>query len=156
MAREVERKFLVSGDAWRAASDDGIEMSQFYLVAEPDRSVRVRMKDAAAILTVKLGAGPRVRDEFEYEIPRADADDMRTHARGRLIRKTRHHVRHRGHVYEVDVFHDDLEGLVVAELETEDDVPDGDLPPWLGREVTDEPAYYNAALATRGLPDRLA
>ena len=77
---------------------------------------------------------------------------MLAFAVGHVIEKTRHHVRHGGYLYEVDVFGGDLEGLVLAELETPDDVPDAALPPWLGREVTGQPAYYNASLALSGRP----
>lgn len=157
MAREVERKFLVSGDGWRQEADRGIIMSQFYLVAEPDRSLRVRLADGSLpILTVKLGSDQRARDEFEYEIPEADAADMRAFARGRVIEKTRYDVRHAGRLYEVDVFHGDLDGLIVVELETEEDVPDDALPAWIGREVTGDPAYYNASLAQSGPPENRA
>jgi adenylate cyclase len=157
MAREVERKFLVSGEGWREEADRGTELSQFYLAAEPDRSVRVRTKRGAApILTVKLGSGARERDEFEYAIPEADAAEMRAYARGRVVEKTRYHVHHLGRLFEVDVFHGGLDGLIVAELETEEDVPDEALPSWIGREVTGDPGYYNASLALRGLPEGCA
>lgn len=157
MAREVERKFLVSGEGWRDEADGGTELSQFYLTAEHDRSVRVRLKAGAApILTVKLGSGAREREEFEYAIPHDDATDMRAYARGRVVEKTRYHVHHLGRLFEVDVFHGSLDGLVVAELETEEDVPDDALPSWLGREVTGEAGYYNSSLALRGLPESAA
>lgn len=154
MAKEVERKFLVSSEDWRRMAGPGTSMSQFYLVAEPDRSVRVRRSEGAApVLTMKLGQDGRSRDEFEYALSVADAEAMRVHARGRPVEKTRYEVRHKGHVYEVDVFGGNLDGLVMAELETEDEVADADLPPWLGREVTGEAAYLNASLALHGPPE---
>lgn len=153
MVKEVERKFLVSSEDWRRMAGPGRAMSQFYLIAEPDRSVRVRLSEGAGpVLTIKLGPDGRSRDEFEYELSADDAEAMRAHARGRPVEKTRYEVRHKGYVYEVDVFGGGLDGLVMAELETEDEVADADLPPWLGREVTGEAGYYNASLALQGLP----
>lgn len=153
MAKEIERKFLVSGEGWRGNVEQATELRQFYLVATQDRSVRIRVKDnAKAKLTLKFGSQARIRDEFEYAIPLAEVEEMRGFAVGRVVEKTRHHVRHKGHLYEVDVFGGALAGLVIAELETEDDVPDSDLPAWLGREVTGEAGYYNASLALDGLP----
>jgi CYTH domain-containing protein len=153
MAKEVERKFLVSGDAWRADVGSSIAIRQFYLAATVGRSVRVRISDGvSAMLTLKFGDRGRSRDEFEYAVPLVEAEEMRAFAIGRVIEKVRHEVRHRGYLYEVDVFAGDLAGLVIAELETPDAVPDADLPPWLGREVTGESAFYNASLARHGLP----
>lgn len=153
MAKEVERKFLVDGSGWRAGADAGVEISQFYLMYGEGRSARVRVKNGgAAALTLKFGGAQRVRDEFEYAIPLADAEAMRPLAMGAVIVKTRHRVEHGGHVYEVDRFGGVLEGLVIAELETPDPVADADLPGWIGTEVTGDGAYYNASLALNGLP----
>lgn len=128
-------------------------IAQFYLFAEPDRSARVRIRDGReATVTFKFGDHGRHREEFEYSVPIADAEEMRAFAIGRVIAKSRHHVPWRGYVYEVDVFEGDLDGLVVVELETADEVAESDLPPWLGREVTGESAYYNASLALYGKP----
>lgn len=152
MAKETERKFLVANEGWRAFVVAALPFRQFYLAAAPDRSVRVRIRDGSALLTLKFGTQARTRDEFEYPIPLADAEEMLAFAVGNVIEKTRHHVRHGGYLYEVDVFGGALEGLVLAELETPDDVPDAALPSWLGREVTGQPAYYNASLALAGRP----
>jgi adenylate cyclase len=154
MGKEVERKFLVTSSAWRDLVEADIGMVQFYLAAAPQRTVRVRISNgASARLTLKFGSGVRERDEFEYPIPLDDAEEMLAFAIGRVIEKTRHHVRHRGYLYEVDVFGGPLAGLVIAELETPDDVPDDMLPEWLGREVTGEPKFYNASLALGGTPE---
>jgi adenylate cyclase len=153
MAKEVERKFLVSGDGWRSLSDAAVSIRQFYLAAAADRSVRVRISDgSSAMLTLKFGSRRRERDEFEYPIPLDEAEELAEFAVGHVVEKVRHHVSHRGYLYEVDVFSGALAGLVIAELETPDDVPDGSLPGWLGREVTGEGAYYNASLARQGMP----
>jgi adenylate cyclase len=154
MGKEVERKFLVSGNAWRHLVEAEISIRQFYLAAAPGRSVRVRVSDdASAELTLKFGDRVRERDEFEYPIPLADAEEMMAFAIGRVIEKTRHHVKHHGYLYEVDVFGGALAGLVIAELETPEDVPDEMLPDWLGREVTGESRFYNASLALGGIPE---
>lgn len=153
VAKEIERKFLVSGDVWREGAGVAVRMRQFYLAATADRSIRVRVRDrASAMLTLKFGGQTRERDEFEYTIPIEEAEEMSAFAIGQVIEKTRHHVSHKDRLYEVDVFDGSLAGLVIAELETPDDVDDADLPPWLGREVTDDPGYYNASLALNGLP----
>jgi adenylate cyclase len=153
MAKEVERKFLVVGEGWRGLSEAALPVRQFYLAAIPGRSVRVRVTgDHYATLTLKFGSHGRERDEFEYPVPLEDADELLAFAVGCVIEKTRHHVRYRGYLYEVDVFAGALAGLVMAELETADHIPDVSLPAWLGREVTGEGAYYNASLARYGLP----
>jgi adenylate cyclase len=154
MVKEIERKFLVSGNEWRDLVEADIRIRQFYPAAAPGRSVRVRISDGgSAKLTLKFGSKARERDEFEYPIPLAEAEEMLAFAIGHVIEKTRHHVRHRGYLYEVDVFGGMLSGLVVAELETPEDVPDGMLPDWLGREVTGEQRFYNASLALGEIPE---
>src|SRR5689334_5608721 len=119
MAKEIERKFLVSSSAWRASVEAEIGIRQFYLAAGPARTVRIRISDGnAATLTLKFsGKGPG-REEYEYTVPLAEAEEMQAFALGRVIEKTRHHVRHEDYLYEVDVFGGALAGLVIAELET--------------------------------------
>ncbi|MBZ9996412.1 CYTH domain-containing protein [Mesorhizobium sp. BH1-1-4] len=154
MGKEVERKFLVSSTAWRDLVEAEIRILQFYLATAPGRTVRIRISDgASARLTLKFGSRARERDEFEYPVPLEEAVEMLDFAIGRVIEKTRHHVRHGGYLYEVDVFGGALAGLVVAELETPEDVPDEMLPDWLGREVTGEQKFYNASLALGGIPE---
>jgi CYTH domain-containing protein len=153
MAKEAERKFLVSDESWRGVATSSTTIEQFYLAMEEGRSVRIRIKDdAGALMTLKFGVNARVRDEFEFAVPLEDALEMRAFAIGRPIHKTRYLVPHGVHVFEIDQFHNDLDGLVLAELETPDEVPDTLLPQWLGREVTGETGYYNATLAMLGHP----
>lgn len=155
MAKEIERKFLVKNSDWRAMADAGIEISQFYLMSGEARSARVRVKGGkTAVLMLKFGGAQRVRDEFEYAIPLTDAEAMKALSIGTVIAKTRHHVKHGGLVWEVDRFHDALDGLVIAEIETANEHDDTDLPDWVGAEVTGDGAYYNASLAMNGLPER--
>jgi adenylate cyclase len=154
MAKEIERKFLVSNSAWRNSAEAEIRIRQFYLAAAPGRTVRIRISDEAdAMLTLKFSGKGHGRDEFEYPVPLAEAEEMRAFALGRVIEKTRFHVRHDGYLYEVDVFAGQLAGLVIAELETPDIVPADRLPPWLGPEVTHEGRYYNASLALNTVPE---
>lgn len=156
MAREVERKFLVANGDWRKAAGPGTTISQFYLAVAEERSVRVRIRNGeSATLTLKFGGAARERDEFEYPIPVEEARQLERFAIGVLIEKTRHVVVHDGREWEVDLFKRALAGLAVAEIETEDDITDAALPPWVGREITGEAEFYNASLALRGLPEAL-
>lgn len=154
MAKEIERKFLVADGSWRDLVEAEIRIRQFYLAAGPGRTVRIRISDGTeAALTLKFSGRGRGRDEFEYPVPLAEAEEMQSFALGRVIEKTRHHVRYGGYLYEVDVFRGELTGLVIAELETPDIVPAEKLPSWLGRDVTHEGRYYNASLALGDLPE---
>jgi CYTH domain-containing protein len=154
MAKEIERKFLVKDESWQGAVEARISMVQFYLVISAERSIRLRITNGkAAKLTLKFGSDLSERDEFEYGVPMEEASEMMAFAVGSVIRKTRHHVHHQDHLYEVDVYSGDLAGLVVAELETPDRVPDDMLPGWIGPEVTGEIRYSNASLALNGFPE---
>ncbi|MDQ6436236.1 CYTH domain-containing protein [Mesorhizobium sp. LHD-90] len=153
MAKEIERKFRIRDESWQAEAEPPKAFRQFYLAVGPERSIRVRIVgDSAAWLTAKFGRTP-VRDEFEYPIPLADACEMENFAVGAVILKQRHIVSHGGYHYEVDVFSGALQGLVLAELETPDTVPDDRLPRWLGAEITGDSRYSNAMLALNGRPD---
>ena len=146
MGREIERKFLVTSDAWRAGAK-GVRIRQGYLSLDPERTVRVRLAGEKAWITVKgLSRGP-VRDEFEYPIPAADAVAMLDGLCRASLEKTRHKVRFGGHTWEVDVFHGRHDGLVMAEIEMAAEGATISMPPWVGKEVTDDPRYYNSNLA---------
>ncbi|WP_455270107.1 CYTH domain-containing protein [Rhizobium herbae] len=152
MAKEIERKFLVAAGDWRNSADGGTRFLQAYIVTMDDRSVRVRLMDGTrAKLTIKIGTGSMTRDEFEYEIPVAEAKDMMSKAVGLIIEKTRYEVQHRGFVWEVDVYGGAHEGLVVAEVELDAEGDTPDLPAWLGAEVTGDPHYSNQYLSTSPL-----
>ena len=154
MAKEIEQKFLVVGQGWREAATSRAELLQFYLLREEGRSVRVRVADGvSARLTLKFGGAGRIRDEFEYELPLADAKEMQAFAIGTPIVKTRHVVPVGKHVWEVDEFAGELAGLVMAEVESSEPVPATEMPSWVGREVTDDAAFYNLSLALNGLPE---
>jgi CYTH domain-containing protein len=146
MGIEIERKFLVVGDGWRQGA--GVPYAQGYLSRAPERTVRVRVAGERGFLTVKGISKGATRSEFEYEIPRADAEQLLQLSDGPVIRKVRRVVEHQGAQWEVDEFFGDNAGLVVAELELDAEDQPYAKPDWLGREVTDDPRYYNANLAT--------
>lgn len=150
MAVEIERKFLVVGDAWRRLASRSERMAQAYLAGPPASlcSVRVRIADGAARLNIKSATPGIERDEYEYEIPLADAERMLKTLAGQRVEKIRHHVRMDGHLFEVDEFLGDNAGLIVAEIELAHADSAFPHPAWLGREVSDAVRYYNLNLAT--------
>jgi adenylate cyclase len=150
MAKEIERKFLVRGESWRTAAAPGIAYRQGYLSAGADAgcTVRVRLGGERAFLTIKGPAAGAARDEYEYPIPTADAEEMLGQlCAGGTVEKVRHHVPFGGRTWEVDVFAGENAPLVVAEVEIERADAEVALPPWVAAEVTDDPRYTNAALA---------
>ncbi|MFI5361677.1 MAG: CYTH domain-containing protein [Elusimicrobiota bacterium] len=146
MGREIERKFLVVGEVWRKGARRSL-LSQGYLCAAKDKSVRVRLEDGRGSVTIKGKSRGAGRAEFEYSIPAKDARELlRDHCEKPLIEKTRSRVRFGGLVWEVDEFHGDNRGLVVAEVELRRSGQKVALPPWVGKEVTDDPRYLNSNL----------
>ncbi|WP_129776816.1 CYTH domain-containing protein [Peristeroidobacter soli] len=144
MATEIERKFLVRGEAWRQQAP--LEIRQGYLNRDKQRTVRVRISGARAYLTVKGMAKGLARPEFEYEIPVADAEQMLSLCDGPLLEKRRHVTTHAGRRWEVDEFLGENAGLIVAEVELEDEHQVFQRPDWLDTEVTDDPRYLNSNL----------
>lgn len=148
MAKEIERKFLVSGQRWRNSANEGIAIRQAYIVAQDDRSLRVRLYgDGRARITLKVGHAALVRDEYEFDIDRDEAEDMLRHAVGKVIEKVRYKVPYEGHVWEVDVYDGAHRGLVIAEVELSSIHDEPELPNWVGREVTGESRYSNQSMA---------
>lgn len=146
MGVEIERKFLLRGEAWRAQAGDRTRMVQGYLGGE-SCSVRVRIEGAAAFLNIKSReAGPR-RTEFEYPLPLADAEFMLQRFCPQRVEKWRHRIEAAPHVWEIDEFLGENAGLVVAEIELGAEDEPFARPDWLGAEVTDETRYYNLNLA---------
>jgi adenylate cyclase len=153
---EIERKFLVSGDGWRAAAHQVVPMAQGYLNdlamvegGAMNASVRVRIEGEEARLNIKsreLGAS---RQEFDYPIPVADARALLALSVGGLVDKRRHYVEFGGHLWEIDEFLGDNAGLVVAEIELSDVDEAFARPDWLGPEATHAQRYYTLALASR-------
>ena len=150
MAREIERKFLVLNDEWRAAAGPGARLRQGYLAMTPKSVTRVRVQDDdCAFITVKSAEKGLSRDEYEYEIPVADAVRMLALCQDAIIDKTRYEIQVGDHIWEVDVFAGDNAGLVVAEVELPAEDAPYTKPSWAGAEVTQDDRYFNAALAKR-------
>ena len=145
MAEEIERKFLLRNDAWRKGP--GRNFRQGYLSTSTGCTVRVRAAGQRAWLTVKGETHGATRVEFEYAIPVAYAEHMLDKLCLRpLIVKRRYEIEYGGLTWEVDEFFGDNAGLVLAEVELEREDQSLDLPPWIGKEVTGDPRYYNANL----------
>jgi adenylate cyclase len=149
MPQEIERKFLVIDECWRDGADTGRRIRQGYLNSEPACSVRVRVAGAQGYLNIKGATLGIQRPEFEYEIPLADACELLDlFCQGNEIDKHRYLVKVGEHVWEIDVFAGDNEGLVVAEIELSDPDEEFEKPDWVGKEVSDDKRYYNACLVT--------
>ena len=147
MATEIERKFLLSSDRWRDSADSGTRLRQGYLIGAEKSSVRIRIEGERANINIKSATLGVRRQEYEYPIPLADAEEMLdTLCEQPQIEKTRYHVPLGGHVWEVDVFAGDNAGLVVAEVELEDENEPFERPEWLGEEVSEDTRYYNVCL----------
>lgn len=148
MAIEIERKFLVRDESWRDEADEGTAYCQGYLASDPSSSVRVRVAGDKAWLNIKSATTALRRLEYDYEIPVEEAREILqqlcAHAR---LEKTRHLLTHAGHTWEIDVFEGDNAGLVIAEIELQDESETFERPPWLGEEVSYDPRYYNMNLA---------
>jgi CYTH domain-containing protein len=144
---EIERKFLVKSDAFMAQATTRYEIMQGYLCKEPGKTIRVRIRDTRAFLTIKSSL---LRDgiakfELEKEIELADAKELMKICLPNPIIKTRYIIPcEGGRKWEVDVFHGHKEGLVLAELELDSEDEAYTRPDWLGEEVTGQPQYYNA------------
>ena len=144
--REIERKFLVAGD-FRGEVSGASRIIQGFLSSAPGRTVRVRIRDDKGYLTVKGPAQGLTRFEWEKEIPAAEAEQLLQLCEPGAIDKTRYLVPAAdGHVWEVDEFHGDNAGLVVAEIELGSEDESFERPAWLGAEVTGDRRYYNSSL----------
>jgi len=148
MADEIERKFLVAGNAWQAGARRAREIVQGYVALDGLASVRVRIVDGAhATLTIKSRAAEIRRREFEYQIPLADAGVLLELRTGAIIEKVRYELACGALTWEIDVFSGENEGLVIAEIELDHEDQAFERPAWLGEEITSNDRYYNASLA---------
>ena len=152
MATEIERKFLVTSDAWRDGPP-GERICQGYLCVEPGRTVRVRTKGNKAYLTIKGAAIGISRAEFEYEIPNDEAEELLKLCIPPLLDKTRCERLHEGFVWEIDEFHGANEGLIVAEIELPGEKTDFAKPDWAGEDVSDDRRYANSSLISHPWPE---
>jgi adenylate cyclase len=148
VATEIERKFLLLNDHWRAQAAPAVRYRQGYLSGSKKSSVRVRIEGEVARLNIKSATLGVTRREYEYAIPVDDATEiLKDLCDGPLIDKLRYHVQHGAHLWEIDVFEGDNAGLVVAEIELSSEDEPFARPDWLGAEVSQDARYYNVCLA---------
>jgi adenylate cyclase len=149
MPIEIERKFLVNENVWEPMGP-GKAYRQGYISSNKKRIVRVRIAGEKAFLCIKSVDGDSsgiVRREFEYEIPIQDAEELlELYCKKPFVEKTRHKEEHNGKLWEIDVFHGENDGLVVAEVELSSEDEEIDLPSFVGREVSTDQRYFNASL----------
>ncbi|MBN1154410.1 CYTH domain-containing protein [candidate division KSB1 bacterium] len=149
MGKEIERKFLVKGDAWRGLAT-GTHYRQGYLSTVKERTVRVRTINNKGFLTIKGITIGATRSEYEYEIPVGDANAMLDNLCERpLIEKARYKIEYQGFTWELDEFEGENKGLILAEIELSAEDQNFNLPDWIGEEVTDDPRYFNSNLIKR-------
>ncbi|EKQ70506.1 hypothetical protein OsccyDRAFT_0798 [Leptolyngbyaceae cyanobacterium JSC-12] len=147
MGTEIERKFLVVGDGWRALGK-GSTYRQGYITSSQEKAVRVRIVGDQGFLTIKGATQGITRAEFEYSIPVEDAQEMlETLCDRPLIQKTRYQIEWGGLLWEVDEFEGENAGLVLAEVELADANQEILMPDWIGADVSHDPRYYNTNLA---------
>ncbi len=147
MGIEIERKFLVGGNGWKAAAGEGVRCKQGYLDSGQGTTVRVRIIGEQAFLTIKGATTGITRSEFEYEIPVPDADELLVLCGEAIVEKRRYFIQHVGMLWELDVFSGANAGLVMAEIELESERQPFALPEWVGEEVSSDPRYRNGHLA---------
>jgi len=152
---EIERKFLVKSDDFKKQAFAQNKIAQGYLSSVPERTVRVRIKGHKGFLTIKgiSQSGGMSRFEWENEIPLDEAQELLKLCEKGKIEKTRYEIKAEGHVYEVDEFYGENEGLVMAEIELNSENETFEKPDWLGEEVTNDERYYNAYLSKNPYKD---
>ena len=148
---EIERKFLVKSNGYKDEASSHSRIVQGFLNTDPDRTVRVRIKDEKGYLTVKgsSNASGTTRFEWETEISSKEATNLIDLCEDVILEKIRYEVHHGNHVFEVDEFMGENRGLVVAELELKHEDEGFEKPEWLGKEVTGIPKYYNSQLSKK-------
>lgn len=150
MATEIERKFLVLNDDWRAIVESDMQIVQAYLATNEFSSTRIRIQGGKANINIKSATLGITRTEFEYAIPVDDAqlmiDDLCIKP---VIEKTRYIVKHMQHRWEIDVFSGDNKGLIVAEIELSSPDETFEKPSWIGEEVSNDARYYNVCLVKK-------
>lgn len=152
---EIERKFLVTSEVFKSLAHSKHSIAQGYLNSNPERTVRIRIRGESGFLTIK-GKGSETgmtRFEWETEISLLEAKPLLALCEKGVIHKTRYEVKVGKHTYEVDVFAEDNEGLIVAEIELTSENETFEMPDWLGEEVTNDYRYYNAYLSQNPFKD---
>lgn len=148
--QEIERKFLVDKNLWATlVKPIPAKIAQGYLSKEPEKTIRVRIKGNKGFLTIKGKTKGITRSEFEYEIPLSDAEELLQSFTDKALNKDRYEIPFEGKVWEVDVFHGKLDGLVLAEIELQSEDEYFNKPIWATKEVSSDPSYYNAVLIER-------
>ena len=147
---EIERKFLVHSTKFLQAASQHYRIEQGYLSKDPARTVRVRIKDEKSFISVKgaSSASGMSRYEWEKEVPLEEGKALLQLALPTVIQKIRYEVKHQTFLFEVDVFEGQHQGLILAEVELEDENVELNLPEWIGEEVTGDARYYNASLSS--------
>lgn len=150
MALEIERKFLVRKDVWSAVDKPvGQYYRQGYVSTDPEKTLRVRIVESKAYLTLKgISVGAK-RLEYEFEIPIEDAKEILKEFTVSMISKIRYKINYKGKVWEVDEFLEENSGLILAELELSSEDEKFDLPDWIDKEVTGDSRYFNSNLSMR-------
>ena len=148
MAQEIERKFRVANDDWRAMATSSSSLKQGYLSSSAEATVRVRLEYNLGTVTIKSKTNGITRNEFEYAIPAQEAKELLMLCSGPLIEKIRYRIPQENHTWEIDVFEGDNDGLIIAEIELTSDEDYFAKPQWLGEEVSGDSRYYNSNLAT--------
>jgi adenylate cyclase len=148
---EIERKFLVTSDAFKTEAFAQNRIKQGYLSSIPERTVRVRIKGDKGFLTIKgiSNESGLSRFEWEKEIPVEEAEKLLLLCEAGVIDKTRYEVKTKKHIVEVDVFYGENEGLIMAEIELASETESFEKPNWLGQEVTNDKRYYNSYLSNK-------
>lgn len=148
---EIERKFLVTSEDFKEEAFAKHQIAQGYLNSNPDRTVRIRIKGESGFLTIKgkNNDSGTTRFEWETEIALMEAKPLLDLCEKGILLKTRYEIRVGKHVYEVDVFHGENEGLIIAEIELSSEQEVFEKPNWLGKEVTGDNRYYNSYISQK-------
>ncbi len=148
MGVEIERKFLVNLAEWQQFEKPyGNSLRQGYMLKEPGKTVRIRITNQQSFITIKGKSKGVTRAEFEYEIPRSEAEELLTDFCEEVITKIRYDIEFAGKIWEVDVFFGDNAGLIVAEIELDSEDEEFAKPSWVGQEVTHDKRYFNSNLS---------
>lgn len=148
---EIERKFLVTSEDFKKEAFAKHQIAQGYLNSNPDRTVRIRIKGESGFLTIKgkNNDSGTTRFEWETEIALMEAKPLLDLCQKGILLKTRYEIQVGKHVYEVDVFHGENEGLIIAEIELSSEQEVFEKPNWLGKEVTGDNRYYNSYISQK-------
>jgi adenylate cyclase len=149
MALEIERRFRVSSDAWRASVERSTRITQGYLAVTEYAVIRVRVRDSRGYVTIKSRDGGLARQEFEYAIPLDDAGSLLLLCGHRVLEKIRHEVTYAGYCWEIDEYLQPFDDLILAEVELQSEAEDPPRPPWIGEDITQDRSFSNSALAQR-------